>query len=282
VILVTGGAGFIGSRLCRALVARGESVVSLDDYSTGSRDNHVAGVIYIEGHTRAIAGLMPVAPSLIFHLGEYARVEASFADRDRVLESNVIGTEAVFDYWLRSRCKLVYAGSSTRFACDGSSSPYSVSKRDNAERLKALGLLSGLPHAITYFFNVYGPGERAGRYGTMIEIFRQCHLEGRKLPIVAPGTQRRNFTHVDDIVDGVLLVADSGLGEFQIGAMEDYSPLDVAHMFGRAHEFLPFRDGNRLDSTIDTRRIRDLGWRQRRRLRHYIDEIRFAGAKCAS
>lgn len=99
-ILVTGGAGFIGSRLCARLAADGADVVSLDDYSFGSRKNHVPGVDYIEGSTRDIGELVREQPRLIYHLGEYSRVEASFADSERVHGSNVLGTAAVFDYWL--------------------------------------------------------------------------------------------------------------------------------------------------------------------------------------
>jgi len=273
VILVTGGAGFIGSRLCARLAALGRKVISLDDYSTGSTDNHVAGVDYRHGHTRAIAALVPEPPSQIFHLGEFARVELSFAREQAVLASNRDGTEAVFDYWLGHRCKIVYAGSSTRFACDGSQSPYSLTKRDNADRLMALGRTHRLAHAVAYFYNVYGPGERAGASGTLIEIFRQQRLAGAKLTVVAPGTQRRNFTHVDDIVDGLLLVAEHGIGAFAIGAAESYSVRHVAMMFGGAVEMLPSRKGNRFASSLDTSRIQALGWKQKRRLVEYVNTL---------
>jgi nucleoside-diphosphate-sugar epimerase len=108
-ILVTGGAGFIGSRLCARLVSLGLEVVALDDYLEGSRANHVAGVQYIEGHTRQIACLIDRRLDFVFHLGEFSRVEASFAQAKRVQDSNVIGTAAVLEFWVAQRCKLVYA-----------------------------------------------------------------------------------------------------------------------------------------------------------------------------
>jgi UDP-glucose 4-epimerase len=273
-ILVTGGAGFIGSRLCARLVSLGRQVVAVDDYLEGSRANHVPGVHYIEGHTRHIAHLIDRRPHLVFHLGEFSRVEASFARAERVQDSNVIGTAAVLDFWIAQRCKLVYAGSSTRFAQDPIASPYSISKRKNAEQVVALGAAFGLPHAVAYFYNVYGPGERAGATGTLIEIFRQKHEQGEALPIVQPGTQRRNFTHVDDIVDALVLLMRAGVGEFPIGAAEDYSVLEVASMFGGPVRMLPERLGNRRASSLDASAIRSLGWRQRRSLAFYILQIK--------
>jgi UDP-glucose 4-epimerase len=273
-ILVTGGAGFIGSRLCARLVSLGLEVVALDNYSAGSRANHVAGVLYIEGLTRHIARLVDRRPNLVFHLGEFSRVEASFAHTNWVQESNVIGTAAVLEFWIAQRCKLIYAGSSTRFALDASASPYSISKRKNADRVLALGGALGLPYAVTYFYNVYGPGERAGVTGTLIEIFRQKHEQGEALPVVSPGAQRRNFTHVDDIVDALVLLMTDGIGEFPIGAAEDYSVLEVASMFGGPVRMLPERQGNRRASSLDASAIRSLGWRPCRSLAPYIAQIK--------
>jgi UDP-glucose 4-epimerase len=273
-ILITGGAGFIGSRLCARLVSLGLEVVAVDDYLEGSRANHVAGVRYIVGHTRHIARLIDRRPDLVFHLGEFSRVEASFAQAKRVQDSNVIGTAAMLEFWIAQRCKLVYAGSSTRFAQDASASPYSISKRRNADQVLALGAASGLPHAVAYFYNVYGPGERAGSTGTLIEIFRQKHEQGEALPVVSPGTQRRYFTHVDDIVDALVLLMAAGVGEFPIGAAEDYSVLEVASMFGGLAQMLPERQGNRRASSLDASAIRSLGWRPRWGLASYIAQIK--------
>jgi UDP-glucose 4-epimerase len=240
----------------------------------GSRANHVAGARYIEGHTRHIARLIDRRPDLVFHLGEFSRVEASFAQAERIHESNVIGTAAVLEFWIAQHCKLIYAGSSTRFAQDASASPYSISKRKNADQVLTLGAAFGLPHAVTYFYNVYGPGERAGPTGTLIEIFRHKHEQGEALPVVSPGTQRRNFTHVDDIVDALVLLMTAGVGEFPIGAAKDYSVLEVASMFGGPVQMLPERQGNRRASSLDASAIRSLGWWPRWSLASYIAQIK--------
>jgi len=131
----------------------------------------------------------------------------------------------------------------------------------------------GMRYAITYFYNVYGPGERAGTYGTVIEIFRQKRLGGEPLRVNAPGTQKRNFTHIDDIVSGLMLVGEKGTGDdFGIGDEHEYSILDVAKMFGGEIFMGPEVAGNRMGSDIDTSKTRLLGWEPTRLLEDYIRE----------
>jgi UDP-glucose 4-epimerase len=202
-VLVTGGAGFIGSHLCERLVADGHKVISLDNYFTGSRENHVAGVEYREGHTKDIETLIPESPDLVYHLGEYSRVEKSFEDVELVWDLNIKGTFAVLEFVRRRGSKIIYAGSSTKFADGGfgrDQSPYAWTKATNTELVRNYGTWFKIPYAITYFYNVYGPRERSGAYGTVIEIFHQKMLKGEPLSVHLPGTQKRNFTHVDDIL----------------------------------------------------------------------------------
>ena len=273
-ILVTGGAGFIGSHLCKRLHAEGHRVISLDTYFTGSRENHVDGVEYREGHTKDIESLVPETLDLVYHLGEYSRVEKSLTEPSLVWDLNKIGTCAVLEFCRTRNIKIVYAGSSTKFGDGGlgrDQSPYAWAKATNTELVRNYGAWYGLPYAITYFYNVYGPGERAGSYGTVIEIFRQKRLHGLTLSVTSPGTQKRNFTHVDDIVDGLLLVGAKGLGDdFGIGDEQAYSILEVAQMFGGDIEMMPEVAGNRMGSNIDTSKTRLLGWKCKRGLSDYI------------
>jgi len=273
-ILVTGGAGFVGSRLCARLAAQGHRVISLDNYFAGSKDNHVAGVEYREGHTKDIEQHVPETPDLVFHLGEYARVEQSVLEPDIVQDLNVVGTRGVIEFWKKRRCKLVYAGSSTKFGDGGAAryaSPYAQTKAANTEFVKEAGEREGLPFAITYFYNVYGPGERTGVYGTLIESFKQMYMRGTPLTVVLPGSQVRNFTHVDDIVDGLLLVGEKGEGdEYGLGNEEPFSILEVARFFGGDVLMLPERAGNRMQTGLDTKKAHALGWRATRSLPEYI------------
>lgn len=277
-ILVTGGAGFIGSHLCERLVKEGHRVISLDNYFTGSRENHVPGVEYREGHTKDVERLVPEFPELVFHLGEYSRTEKSFEDVETVWDLNTAGTFAVLEFVRRRRAKIVYAGSSTKFADGGfgrDQSPYAWSKATNTELVRNYGDWFRVPYAITYFYNVYGPRERAGAFGTVIEIFRQSYVTGRPLGLVAPGTQTRNFTHVDDIVDGLLLVGEKGEGDdFGLGDEHAYSMREVVNLFGTEVIMLPERPGNRQTSSVDTTRSRSLGWEAKRSLAEYVQAFK--------
>jgi UDP-glucose 4-epimerase len=275
-VLVTGGAGFIGTHLCKRLIQEGHTVISLDNYFTGSRENHVDGVEYREGHTKDVEALVPETPDLVFHLGEYSRVEKSLEEPNIVWDLNKDGTFGVLEFWRKRGTKLVYAGSSTKFGDGGlgrDQSPYAWTKATNTELVRNYHAWYGLPYAITYFYNVYGPGERAGAYGTVIEIFKQKKLRGETLGVVAPGTQKRNFTHVDDIVDGLILVGERGEGDdYGLGDEQAYSILEVAQLFGTDITMLPERSGNRMGSDIDTTKARALGWEARRHLVDYIQQ----------
>jgi len=277
-ILVTGGAGFVGSHLCEGLLKLGYRVISLDNYFTGSEENHMAGVEYRKGHTKDIELLVPETPDLIYHLGEYSRVEISFEEPDLVWDLNKVGTAAVLEFCRKRRCKIVYAGSSTKFGDGGlgrTASPYAWSKASNTELVKNYREWYGLPYAITYFYNVYGPRERSGRYGTLIQIFADKIQKGEPLTVHSPGTQKRNFTHVHDIVRGLLLIGEEGEGDdFGIGHEQAFTVLQVAEMFDGEIVMLPERPGNRMDATLDTTKLRALGWEPKHNLEDHIARLR--------
>lgn len=276
-ILVTGGAGFIGSHLIEALVKQGHRVISLDNYFTGSRDNHISGAEYREGHTKDIEKLIPEKIDLIYHLGEYSRVEISLKEPAFVFDFNTVGTFAVLEFWRKYSCKLVYAGSSTKFADGGmgrDQSPYAFTKAMNTELISNYADWYSLKYATTYFYNVYGPRERSGTYGTVIEIFKQKFLNGEPLGVNSPGTQQRIFTHVDDIVEGLLLVGDKGEGdEFGLGADETYSIFEIAKMFKTSIEIRPEIRGNRMGAKLDLTKSHGIGWRAQKRVEDYIKMI---------
>lgn len=280
-ILVTGGAGFVGSSLIKKLVVQDDTqVISLDNYFTGSKDNHVEGCDYRKGHTKDIRELIPEQPDLVYHLGEYSRVEQSLNEPDVVWDLNIQGTFRVLEYCRAKKCKLLYAGSSTKFADGGlgrDQSPYAWSKATNTEMVENYGDWYDLDYAITYFYNVYGPGEISnGKYATVIGIFCEKFLQGETLTVFSPGTQRRNFTHIDDIVEGLMLVGEKGHGdEYGLGAPESYSIKEVAEMLGAEYEMGEERLGNRMDGKLDTRRANnELGWEAKKKLKDYLEEIK--------
>ncbi len=280
-ILVTGGAGFIGSHLCARLVHDGHRVISLDNYFTGSRENHVPGVEYREGHTKDIEKHIPEIPNLIYHLGEYSRVAKSIKEPALVFDLNILGTFGVIEFWRKKQCKLVYAGSSTKMVGpreDGTLgrdlAPYTWMKAANSELVRNYARWYNLPYAITYFYNVYGPGERADveGYGTVIETFKQQYLAGEPLTVRKPGTQTRAFTHIEDTVSGLMLIGEKGTDdEYGIAAKETYSLLEVARLFGGEVAMLPPTPTTRSEAgSADTSKIKALGWEQTRRLSEYI------------
>ncbi|WP_351000826.1 NAD-dependent epimerase/dehydratase family protein [Shewanella sp. TB7-MNA-CIBAN-0143] len=276
-ILVTGGAGLVGSNLCETLAKNpNNDVYSLDNYFTGTKDNHVQGVTYIEGSTEDIEALITFIPDIIYHLGEYSRVEQSFDDIDLVWKMNRNGIISVLNFVRKHECKIVYAGSSTKFGDDGAgrnASPYAWSKASNTELVKNYGDWFGISYAITYFYNVYGNREiKNGKYATLIALFQQKYLASENLTVVKPGTQLRNFTHVDDIINGLILVGEKGSGDgYGIGNPEAYSILEIANMFGREIQFIPERSGNRLTAEVVTSKTEILGWRAKHSIVDYIN-----------
>jgi UDP-glucose 4-epimerase len=175
-------------------------------------------------------------------------------------------------------CKLVYAGSSTKFSHDENGknlSPYAWSKSSNTELVQNYASWYGLKYAITYFYNVYGDNEiSSGPYSTIVGIFKKQYLNSTPLTVVSPGTQVRNFTHVDDIVEGLFLVGEKGEGdEYGIGSDESYSVLDLANMFKREISWLPERRGNRRGADLINHKTKDLGWTAKKHLRKYIDDF---------
>jgi UDP-glucose 4-epimerase len=282
-IVVTGGAGFVGSHLCERLVGDGHRVISLDNYFTGSVENHVPGVEYRTGHTKDIATLVPETPDIIYHLGEYSRIAPSLREPAVVWDLNIAGTHGVLEYWREKGCKLVYAGSSTKFVTadaegevDGRHrAPYNFAKAMNSELVHNYGRWYDLSYSIAYFYNVYGPRERAGQftggYGTVVETFRQCALAGTPATINGDGTQTRAFTHVLDTVEALVLIGENGgREEYAISAKEVYSLNDLADMFGIEKVYAPATASSRSSGADDTTNLEALGWRQQYQLADYV------------
>ena len=227
--------------------------------------------------------LIPETPDVIFHLGEYSRVAPSLKEPGMVWDLNILGTLAVFEFWRAKKSKLVYAGSSTRFAYareDGVSgkdrAPYNFAKAMNTDLVHDYGRWYDLNYSVAYFYNVYGPKERAGQfdgsYGTVIETFRQCAKEGSVCTINGTGEQTRAFTHVADTVTALQLISQKGENrEYGISAKEVYSIKDVAEMFGLTITYAPSTLSTRSSGNEDTSALEGLGWEQKHTLAEYIE-----------
>ena len=276
-ILVTGGAGFIGSHLCESLLRKNYSVFSLDNYFSGTFNNHIEGVVYHTGESRQAADIFKDQQiDIIFHLGEYSRVERSFEDIDLVFDYNWNSIYEVLKFAKNKKAKFIYSGSSTKFGDEGTTkqqSPYAFIKNTNSELIKTYCDWFNLKYAITYFYNVYGEREiEIGKYATVVAIFLHLKKSGKEfLPVVSPGTQKRNFTDVRDIVNGLLLVAEKGYGDgYGIGSHQSFSILELAKMIGLPVKMLPERRGNRLNAPVMTDKTKALGWQEQYSLKDYI------------
>lgn len=284
-ILVTGAAGFVGSHLVERLSARHSTVViALDNYSNGSPTNHIdrRNVQYRGGSTLDVERLVPERVDVVYHLGEYARVEQSVADRDAVWTYNIEGTTAILHLCRRRRAAIVYAGSSTRFVTDHgvtarTLSPYSWSKAINVEKVQECGRWFGFPFAIAYLCNVYGPREvQDGPLATAIGAFTRAYLAGEPLRVRRPGHQRRNFTYVGDAVEGLVRAGRALDGrEYQFGHPRQYTLVEVARdLFRSEFTWDTNREGNRLGTRLDLRNARSIGWKPSVQLSDYVQRIR--------
>tara|TARA_Y100000768_G_C23884887_1_gene637108 strand:+ start:69 stop:905 length:837 start_codon:yes stop_codon:yes gene_type:complete len=274
-ILIVGGAGFIGSHLCESYVST-HNVTSLDNYISGKKDNHINGVKYLDMEAKDVLTLEKKF-DLIFHLGEYSRVEKSLDKIDFVLENNTQSTLNILKFAKKCNAKLMYAGSSTKFSDEGINkykSPYAFSKWQNSELVKFYCDLNKMPYAITYFYNVYGGRENPdGEFATVIAKFLMRKKLNKKLQITKPGTQIRYFTHIDDTIDALHLIAEKGNGdEYGIATSESYSINDVAKLISNDIEYTKENIANRQTSKVLTEKILQLGWKPRQNLENYINK----------
>lgn len=280
-ILVTGGAGFIGSNLIEALKKDSNNqITSLDCYFTGQTTNHINGVEYVYGYTWDIQDIFEDRQfDLIFHFGEYSRIVHSFDDINFVTESILRGTPKVFEFSKKCNAKIIYSASSSKFGNNGKDenlSPYSWMKSKMVELLKNYNKWFDLQYEICYFFNVYGPRQiYNGNYATVVAIFEKQYINNQRLTVVKPGTQSRDFTHVSDIVAGVLESEKTNLNyEWHLRSGKNISIIELAEMFGD-WEFIDERRGERFTSEefdSDTEKL--LKWKPKYELKKWIQEIK--------
>jgi UDP-glucose 4-epimerase len=286
-VIVTGGAGFVGSNLIKHLLDKYPDIqiLSLDNYSTGKKENHVdsPNVTYKKFKTTDINKSMEIqhfGAEIIFHFGEYSRIVTSFKDSEYVMHTNLNGTSQVLEFCKQNNVKLIYSASSSIFGNKGKDenlAPYSWTKSKMVELIKNYHDWFGVQYEICYFFNVYGPGQiMSGDYATVIGIFERQMLAGEPLTVVSPGTQSRDFTHVDDIVRGVEKSVHMNLNrEWMLRSGKSYEIAEVAKMFDCEWELIPERRGERYASEkfeSDTNEI--LGWEPENALENWIKSIK--------
>lgn len=280
-ILVTGGAGHVGSHIIEELVQDpNNKVISLDNYFNGKKENHIPGAEYREGSTKDIDKLIPETPDIVFHLGEYARITPSIDEPEKVYDMNTIGTFAVVEFCRQRKVgKLVYAASSTKFATNGeerNANPYSFTKAMNVDLINNYGRWYNLPYAICYFYNAFGPRENGiGKYATLIAKFEQIYLNSGEFTVVKPGTQKRNFTYVKDLAHGMILVAQKGSGDgYALNNQKAYSIEEIANAFGGPIKYVDGYPGRTESGDAPTKAREELGWETTVDILDYINDFR--------
>ena len=260
IIVVTGGAGFVGSNLINFFIRKTKyKILSIDNYSSGTLKNHIKDkrVKYIKSDTKNISKLRlnPKKIKTIFHFGEFARIYQSFLKMNECLDSNSIGTNAVFNYCLENNIKLVYSATSASLGNSGSDknlSPYAFTKAKNLELLQNLKKWFKFKFEVIYFYNVYGPNQiSTGSMATVIGIFENQFKKNKPLTVVRPGNQTRRFTHIDDTIEVCYLAwKRSKCKHYSISNKNSYSIYQVAKMFKTKIKFVPKRPGERYASAL--------------------------------
>tara|TARA_B110000116_G_scaffold32801_1_gene24965 strand:- start:438 stop:1322 length:885 start_codon:yes stop_codon:yes gene_type:complete len=260
IIIITGGAGFVGTNLIKYFLKNTKyKIISIDNYSSGFKINHIKDkrIKYIKDDTKNIFNILKNYNTIqsIFHFGEFARIYQSFIKMNECISSNSIGTNAVFNYCLKNKIKLIYSATSATLGNNGINknlSPYAFTKAKNIELLENLKKWFNFKYEIVYFYNVYGPNQICnGSMATVIGIFEEHFKSKKPLPVVKPGNQTRRFTHIYDTVQICYLAWKKNLNRhYSISSMKNYSILDVAKMFNTKIKYLPRRRGERFASAL--------------------------------
>ena len=261
IIVVTGGAGFVGSNLIEYLLYKTKfKIISLDNYDSGFKRNHIKNnrIKYLQGDTKNIIKILNKEKKKInslFHFGEFSRIYQSFLNMNKCINSNSIGSHAVFNFCLENKIKLIYSATSASLGNKGKDkdlSPYAFTKAKNLELLENLKKWYKFNFEVIYFYNVYGPKQiKTGSMATVIGIFEDHYKRKKSLPIVRPGYQSRSFTHIKDTVKVCYYAwKENKNRHYSIYNKKSYSIIEVAKLFKSKIKFLPPRKGERYASAL--------------------------------
>ncbi|MDA0917402.1 MAG: NAD-dependent epimerase/dehydratase family protein [Proteobacteria bacterium] len=279
--LVTGGAGFIGTNLILKLLEENYNILSLDNYSTGLKSNEIPGVKYIVSDIHDITYIKENI-DICFHLAAQSRVQPSFENPYESIKTNVIGTTKVMEWAKNKKVKIVYAGSSSKHH-NPADSPYAMSKYLGEEICNLYKKSFKINVEIARFYNVYGPYEPLDeKNGNVIGIWQAKVLKNKPLEIVGDGNQKRDFTHVIDIVDGLMKIAESDIKHndaWEIGTGVNYSINELYNMFNKRFNVNSVYINDQPGNYRETLRTNDdlinlLNWHPEDRLKEYINNLK--------
>ena len=282
--LVTGGCGFVGYELTKQLINNGFDVDVIDNLSIGkeSKDVTSIGANFLGGDIRAMENIPDKKYDYIFHLAALSRIQPSFVNPNTTFSVNVDGTRQVLEYVRRNGGKLIYAGSSSRHH-NPELSPYAMSKYLGEQLCALYRRVYDVNVEITRFYNVYGPGELVDSHmAAVIGIFRKNVKDGNPLLIHGDGEQRRDFTHIDDICDGLRMIAESDIHHsegWELGTGKNYSLNEVFNMFKERFQNIEKQHvenvkGNYRETIrLNDKALDELGWKPTDKLKGYINSL---------
>ena len=285
IIVVTGGAGFIGSNLIKFLIKKTQyKIISIDNYSTGTIKNHIIqrNIKYIKDENINIAKILkPYKKKIkvIFHFGEFSRIYQSFLKPKECLNSNINNSFEVINFAKDNKIKIIYSATSSALGNNGKDenlSPYAWAKSKNIELIKNYSKWFGLKYELLFFYNVYGPGQILNTpMAAVIGIFQTQFNKKIPLTIVKPGTQKRDFTHIDDIINGCYLSFIKGRqSEYMLCSKKQYTILEIAKMFKTKIKFLPSRRGERFGSSLaNNNALNHFGYKPKINIKTYISNF---------
>ncbi len=286
-IIITGGEGFISANFIKLFLNKNRSlhIISIDSYLNNyPKKIYSPRVKYLKGETKNIEKILinlskKYDINCLFHFGEFSRIVASFQYFNECLESNVIGTNKVIRFCVEKKIRIIYSASSSKFGNKGRDenlSPYSWTKSKNIELIKNASKWFGLKYTIVYFFNVFGPGQiQNGKMASVIGIFERQYLENEPLTVVGKGELKRDFTHVEDICNGIYLAWKKKIqDDFLLGTGKNHKIIDIARRYKTKIKYIKNRPGERLKSApIDKKAFNLLGYYPKKDILKYIDEF---------
>ena len=286
IIVVTGGAGFVGSNLIKLILKKTKyKILSIDNYSSGTTKNHIKNkrIKYVKDNTKNIDKILKNKTKkikTIFHFGEFSRIYQSFMKMNECIESNSVGSHAIFNFCLNNNIKLIYSATSANLGNKGNDknlSPYAFTKAKNLEMLENLKKWFKMKFEIIYFYNVYGPGQiSVGEMATVIGIFENLYKKNKPLTVVKPGNQSRRFTHILDTVEACYFAwRKNECKHYSISNKKSYTILQVANLFHSKIKMLPPREGERYASALTNMNLSNKVYKMfgKIQLKDYINKV---------
>ena len=280
-IVITGGLGFIGINLTKRLLEDGHKIIVIDDYSIGKIENQIEGVRYLPMNVEQIEYIRGDEVDLCFHLAALSRIQPSFEAPSEFFRVNTGGTEAICEWARKWNVKIVYSGSSSQWH-DPFQSPYAMYKKLGEDVCKMYKKVYGTNIEIARFYNVYGPNEiTEGKWAAVIGLWRGQVEKNHPITIIGDGEQRRDFTHVDDIIDGLVRIAfgkETHEDAWELGTGFNYSLNEVADMFIKKFSAVKVYMNDQKGNYRETKRVNDdainrLGWLPKDGLKEYIENL---------